>query len=65
MLTLELPQGAQLMTGTRRTALDAIAGGSTVEKVWLLRVGEEKNNNVRITVVAPAVGSTEKTIELK
>ncbi|MCH8045337.1 MAG: hypothetical protein IID44_16625 [Planctomycetes bacterium] len=65
MLTLELPKGAKLITGTRRTALEPIAGGGTIEKTWLLRLSEDKSKNVKITVTAPAVGSTEKTIELK
>ena len=65
MLALELPKGAKLITGTRRTALEPIAGGGTIEKTWLLRLSEDKSKNVKITVTAPAVGSTEKTIELK
>jgi hypothetical protein len=65
MLALELPKGAKLTTGTRRTALDAIAGGATARKTWLLRLGEDRNRSVKIVVSAPAVGRAEKTIELK
>lgn len=64
-LSIQLPEGAKLVHGSTRTALERLAGsGGSAEHVWLVRrQGEATAASIR--VAAPAIGQAQQEIELK
>ncbi len=62
---LELPEGARLLTGTRRGRWPVLAArGGHVEQTWLLAAPASAAGRVRLVVASPAVGTLEREIEL-
>lgn len=62
---LVLPEGARLLTGTRRGRWPVLAArGGYVEHTWLLAAPASGAHRVRLVVAAPALGTLEKEIEL-
>lgn len=61
-VTLDLPEGARLLTGTVRSQLPPIPGNGRRESIWLVRTDAAE---LTITVTSPAVGSDTKKVSLK
>lgn len=56
-LAIELPEGAQLLTGHRRTQLPALAGrGGHAERSWVVQFTGEIPTSGKIRTWSPAVG---------
>lgn len=62
---LVLPEGARLLTGTRRGRWPVLAArGGYVEHTWLLAAPASGAHHVRLVVEAPTLGRIEREIEL-
>jgi hypothetical protein len=64
-IQLELPDGAELVTGHRRVRLEPLAGrGGKAEQTWLVRAPRDKRATLKLRVWSPSVGTKVSKIKL-